>query len=299
MILVIGGTGRLGSLLSGRLAQQGHEVRVLSRGLAPKSPLDEMGERVQRVVADVRDPRSIEEHVQEAETAVLSMHGFAGRGRTSPRTVDQQGGRNVIDVAARSGTDVVMLSIAGASATHPLELARVKYGVEQDLRSSGCRWTVVRSDAFAQTWLDILEQTAATSHRPLVFGEGANPIGWVDVREVASLVENAVVDPGLRGRILEISGPEKLTLTQLANLLMEHHGWPGTPRRIPRVILHVMATLAGPLRPDLARQARASLAMDVLPPTDDSATRAEFPDLPALPVNQLLTTMPVDHPGDS
>jgi len=107
--------------------------------------------------------------------------------------------------------------------------------------------------------------------------------------EVAALVEHAVLEPSLRGRVLEISGPERLTLEQLATLLMEQHRWPGKPRRIPRSALRVMATLAAPVRPGLARQARASLAMDSLPPVDDHETRAAFPDLPAVPVSRLLT----------
>ncbi|MBA2773512.1 MAG: NmrA family NAD(P)-binding protein [Nocardioidaceae bacterium] len=210
-------------------------------------------------------------------------------GRISPRTVDGQGSLNVIAAAEQSATEVVMLSIAGASATSPLELARVKYGVEEHLRTSLCPWTVVRADAFAQTWFNVLEQTAVKSHRPMVFGDGNNLIGWVDVHEVAALVEHAVLEPSLRGRILEISGPEPLTLEQLATLLMEHHGWPGKPRRLPRSVLRVIATMAAPVRPDIARQARASLAMDVLAQVDDHETRAAFPDLPAVPVSWLLT----------
>lgn len=286
MILIVGGTGRLGSLIANRLAAQGQHVSVVSRGLVP--PAVPLHERVKRIVGDVRDPLRMHELVPGAEVVVLAMHGFAGPGGVSPRTVDQQGGRNVIAAAERADADVVLLSIAGASATSPLELARVKYSLEEHLRTSPCRWTVVRSDAFAQTWFDVLEQTAGKSCRPMVFGAGNNPIGWVDVHEVAALVEHAVLEPSLRGRVLEISGPERLTLEQLATVLMEQHGWPGKPRRIPRSALHVMATLAARVRPDLARKARASLAMDILPQVDDHETRAAFPDLPAVPVSRLL-----------
>lgn len=287
MILIVGGTGRLGSLVANRLAAQGRQVRVLSRGLVP--PVVPLHERVERVLGDVRDPTRMQELVAGAEVLVLAMHGFVGPGGVSPRTVDQQGSRYVIAAAEQADADVVMVSIAGASATSPLELARVKYGVEEHLGTSRCRWTVVRSDAFAQTWFEVLERTAAKSHRPVVFGDANNPIGWVDVHEVAALVEHSVLEPSLRGRTLEISGPERLTLEQLATLVMEQHGWPGEPRRIPRLALRVIATLATPVRADLARRARASLAMDVLPPVDDHETRAAFPDLQAVPVSRLLT----------
>jgi len=287
MILIVGGTGRLGSLVANRLAAQGRHVCVLSRGLVP--PAVPLHERVERALGDVRDPTRMQELLPGAEVVVLAMHGFAGPGGVSPRTVDEQGSRNVIAAAEQADADVVLLSIAGASAISPLELARVKYGVEEHLGTSRCRWTVVRSDAFAQTWFEVLEKTAGKSRRPIVFGDGNNPIGWVDVHEVAALVEHAVLEPSLRGRTLEISGPERLTLEQLATLVMEQHGWSGKPRRIPRSALRVLATLAAPVRPDLARRALASLAMDVLPPVDDHETRAAFADLPGVPVSWLLT----------
>lgn len=286
MILVVGGTGRLGSLVANRLAARGRPVRVLSRGLVP--PVVPLHEDVERVVGDVRDPARMQELMAGAEVVVLAMHGFIGPGGVSPRTVDGHGSRHVIAAAEQADTDVVMLSIAGASATHPMQLARVKYGVEEHLRRSRCRWTVVRADAFAQTWFEVLEQTAARSHRPLVFGDGSNPIGWVDVGEVAALVEHAVLEPSLRGTTWEISGPERLTLEELAMLVMERHGWPGRPRHLPRAALRAMATLTAAIRPDLARQARASLAMDVLAPVDDHLTREAFPDIPAVPVSRLL-----------
>ncbi len=286
MILVVGGTGRLGSLVANRLSAQGREVCVLSRGLTP--PVVPLDERVERVLGDVRDPNRMQELVAGAEVVVLAMQGFVGAGRVSPRSVDGQGSRNVISAAEQASADVVLVSLAVASATSPMELARVKYAVEEHLRASRCPWTVVRSDVFAQTWIDILEQTAAKSHRPLVFGDADNPFGWIDVHEVAALVEHAVLEPSLRGRVLEISGPEKLTLEQLATLVMEQHGWPGRPRRIPRAALRLMGTLAMPIRSGFARQARASLAMDVLPPVDDHETRAAFPDIAALPASRLL-----------
>lgn len=148
MILIVGGTGRLGSVVANRLCAQGRDVGVVSRGLVP--PAVPLHERVKQIVGDVRDPLRMQELVPGAEMVVLAMQGFAGPGGVSPRTEDQQGSLNVIAAAERSAADVVLLSIAGASATSPLELARVKYGVEEHLRTSRCRWTVVRPDAFAK-----------------------------------------------------------------------------------------------------------------------------------------------------
>jgi uncharacterized protein YbjT (DUF2867 family) len=146
----------------------------------------------------------------------------------------------------------------------------------------------VRAEAFAQTWIGLLEETSGRSHRPLVFGDGANPIAWVDVDDVAALVERAVLDDSLRGRVLEIAGPERLSLGDLARAVMARHGWPGAPRRVPRAALRLMAQTAGRANPALGRKVRASLAMDRMPTVDCSALRSEFPDLPSTPVSSVV-----------
>jgi len=69
---------------------------------------------VERVLGDVRDPIRMLELVAGAEVVVLAMQGFAGPGGVSPRTVDQEGSRNVIAAAEQADADVVLLSIARA-----------------------------------------------------------------------------------------------------------------------------------------------------------------------------------------
>ena len=55
----------------------------------------------------------------------------------------------------------------------------------------------------------------------------------------------------------------------------------GTVRHIPRAALHLIAATAATLKPALARQARAALAMDTHDLTfDPTPTRRAFPDLP-------------------
>ena len=55
----------------------------------------------------------------------------------------------------------------------------------------------------------------------------------------------------------------------------------GTVRHIPRAALHLMAMTAATLKPALARQARAALAMDTIDMSfDPAATRNALPSLP-------------------
>lgn len=290
MILVAGGTGRLGSLVANRLVEDGHPVRALSRGLAPQPGILAPG--VERVHGDVRDPASLREAMADVDAVVSCVQGFVGPGGVSPETVDKEGNQNLVDAAKKAGADVVMVSVAGASRDHPMELMRAKHAAEEYLRRSGLPWTIVRAEAYAETWAAIMAETSGSSGRPLVFGRADNPIAWVSVQDVATLVVRAVEDQHLRGRTLEICGPEPWTLMQLAQACMDRQGRSGHPRRVPRPVLHLMANTVGRLKPEVARQARAALAMDGVPLADDSATRDLLPELPGRPVSEVVAELP-------
>jgi uncharacterized protein YbjT (DUF2867 family) len=279
MIVVAGGTGTLGTRLVPALAEAGHAVRVLTRDPARGAHLAVPG--VQVVRGDVRDPASVAAALDGADTVISAVHGFAGPGRVSPATVDRAGNAHLIAAAARAGAAFVLVSVVGSAPRHPIGLFRAKHAAEETLRASGLPWTIVRATAFMETWATIMSRTLQTSGTILVFGRGDNPINFVSATDVAALTERAVTDPGLRGHALELGGPANLTFSQVAAILQEATGRPGTVRHIPRPALQTMAWLAKAIRPALARQARAALAMDTLDMTFDPApTRQAFPDLP-------------------
>jgi NADH dehydrogenase len=239
MILVAGGTGRLGSLVVERLEAEGARVRALSH-------------------ARDGDLRQItNEDLDGVSVVVSAVTGFPTQ---PPADVDRDGNVALINAAEQAGADVVLVSVLGASADSPMELFRMKHAAEAHLRRSRCLWTIVRPDAFEETWVEILEQTAGRRHRPLVFGRGDNPFAWVSVRAVAAEVARAATDPSMRGHTLDVRGPQRRTLDQLAVRVMEAHGWEGDPRHIPRAILHLMSLAPG----KQGRLAHASLAMDIV-----------------------------------
>ena len=113
-----------------------------------------------------------------------------------------------------------------------------------------------------------------------MFGRGDNPVNFVSTTDVAALLDLAATGRRLRGRVLELGGAN-LTFNQVAAILPETTGRRGAVRHIPRAALHTMAIATARLKPALARQARAALAMDTTDMAFDPApTRRAFPDLP-------------------
>ena len=197
MILIAGGTGRLGTALTPMLRAHDQTVRVLTRDPTRARHLAGTAEIV---VGDVRDRSSLD-HAFEGVTSVVSaVHGFAGPGRVTPASVDQDGNANLVDAARDAGADVVLMSVVGASPDSPMELFRAKFQAEAHLRSSGVNWTIVRATAFIELWADLLG-------KGIVFGRGDNPINFVAVDDVAAAVASAVGDTTLRSTVLEIGGP--------------------------------------------------------------------------------------------
>ena len=287
MILLAGGTGRLGTVLAARLTGHGLAVRVLTRDPARAGHLTALG--VQVATGDVRDRASLAPAVEGAGVIVSAVHGFTGPGGVSPATVDYQGNANLIDAARATGAELVLMSVAGAAADSPMELFRMKHAAEEHLQASGVRWTIVRATAFFELWIHVLSQTAAHSGRPLVFGRGDNPINFVSVTDVAALAEHAVTDPATRGRILQIGGPENLTFNQLAAAIQAAAGRTSAPRHVPPLVLRLMARTAGRLKPELGRQARAALLMDRIRLDHDAgAARQAYPDIPLTPLGMCL-----------
>jgi NADH dehydrogenase len=271
MILVAGGTGRLGTLVVTQLAQRGTRVRVLTRDPARAAHLRPAGAQVAR--GDVRDQSGIERAMGGVTTVVSAVHGFAGPGRVTPDSVDRGGNAHLVAAAAAARADMVLVSVTGAAADSPLELFRAKYAAEQNLRTSAVAWTIVRASAFAELWAEIMT-------RPVVFGRGNNPVNFVSVSDVAAAVVRAVADTELRGQVIEVAGPDNLTFNELAALLQELRGQHGPIRHIPRWLLHAMAPAS--------RQARAAIAMDT---TDMAAGPSPAPRRNQPPATDIRTAL--------
>jgi NADH dehydrogenase len=247
MIAIAGGTGRLGSILARRLVARGLDVRVITRAPARADHLRDLP--VDIVTADVRDSDGIRAALEGASVVLSAIHGFAGPGRVSPESVDRDGNANLINAAGDLAVDVVLMSVVGASPQHPMDLFRAKHAAEQHLIASATRWTIVRATAFLELWDEIMS-------KPIVFGRGENPINFVSVQDVATTVERAILEPRLRGQIIEIGGPQNLTFNQLAALQQRARGKTEKVRHIPRALLRASAPFS--------RQARAALVMDTI-----------------------------------
>lgn len=292
-VLVAGGTGTLGRQVVARLAARGLRVRVLTRDPARARPLE--GAAVEVAMGDVRDPEAVGRAMTGAGTVVSAVHGFAGPGAAGPEAVDWRGNLNLFRAAAAAGVGhVVLLSAQGASPDHPIGLFRVKHRAEEALRASGLAWTVVRATAFMETWAMLVGEPLLRTGKTTIFGRGRNPLNFVSAHDVAGFVELAVTDPALRGRTLEVGGPENLTFRDVVATFQREAGVRGEVRHVPLPVMRIASVLMRPLSPALARQIQAGVVMDTFDMSFDGAERARR--FPSIPLTTLAEVVRRDHP---
>jgi uncharacterized protein YbjT (DUF2867 family) len=271
VILLAGGTGTLGTQLVRRLVARGAHVRVLSRNAA-KQPASG---QVEVVEGDVRDPRSLEPAVAGVATVVSAIHGFLDK--EGPRAIDRDGNMNLIAAAQAAGAEqFVLVSIAGASADSPMELFRMKYAAEQELKGSGLSWTIVRPTAYMETWLGLIAAPLVRTGKTRIFGRGRNPINFVSAHDVTGLIETAMTDPTRRGAAIDIGGPEDLSFVDLVRVVEKATGKKGATSHVPLPMMRAMAVLMKPVNPALARQIQGGVVMDTTDLTFANVKRHSF-----------------------
>jgi uncharacterized protein YbjT (DUF2867 family) len=150
-------------------------------------------------------------------------------------------------------------------------------------------FTGTRGATFIETWCEVLGRPLLEQGKTMVFGRAANPINWVSAWDVARFADLAAADPALRGRVIEVGGPENLTMTEFVRVFQRETGTNGQVRRIPRPLLRLGSTMAKPINPAMARQIQAALIMDTRPQAfDASATRRHYPSIPATSVAAVV-----------
>jgi uncharacterized protein YbjT (DUF2867 family) len=261
MILLVGGSGRLGSIVAQRLLAQGKTVRVMTRTPSSLAYLQQQGAEV--VHGDLRDPVSLLRACQGVEQVVAAAHALVGKGDNNPQTVDDVGNRQLIDAAKATGVQHVMfVSVQGASPDSPLEFFRIKYRTEEYLRASSLHFTILRCSAFMDLWAQLIGQPILEQGRTTIFGRGNNPINFVAVEDVAQFVSIALDDPRARNQMIEVGGPANLSFNQMAATFEHASGHQAKKRHVPLPMMRIMSLLMQPVNPALSRQIRAGIYMD-------------------------------------
>jgi uncharacterized protein YbjT (DUF2867 family) len=200
-ILVIGGTGKVGSALVDELVRRDVEVRALSRSGGPHGRPG-----VEGVAADMSRP----------ETLAPAFVGVDRCYLLTPLARDEtELGFHAVEAARAAGVERIVFQSVTHADDHPTIPHFASKGKILDrIRDSGLPWAAVFPASFYQNDVAL---------RDLILGPGIypNPIGSgginrVDVRDVAAVAAAALLDPGYESRALPAVGPGSWTGDSIA-----------------------------------------------------------------------------------
>jgi uncharacterized protein YbjT (DUF2867 family) len=159
---------------------------------------------------------------QDPETLRVAFTGVDRVFLITPLAENQvEQARQMIDMAGQTGVrHIVRLSVAGAGAQPGTQLSRVHREVEAYLEASGIAYTHLRPTSFMQNFTAHAAATICDSNAIyLPFGHGR--VSFVDARDVAAVARVVLTEPGHENKIYEISGPEAITVNEVAHALTQ------------------------------------------------------------------------------
>jgi uncharacterized protein YbjT (DUF2867 family) len=255
----------------------GRPVRAMTRRRERAKALEARGAQV--VIADLRDRSSLAAACHGATHVITTANAFAGTGPESVDAVDELGNRNLINAARTArARQFVFTSALLPDAYRAIDFFAAKFHAEDYLRASGVPYTILRPTAFMETWAMIVGDPLVRTGVTRIFGTGRNPLNFVAVDDVAAVAVMTLDRRDALNAVVEIGGPENLTLLDVAAIFERVTGRTGRRRHIPVAALRVMATVMKPFKPVLARQVQAGALCDMVPQAfDPSALLMSYP----------------------
>jgi NAD(P)H dehydrogenase (quinone) len=208
-IAVTGATGGLGGRVARRLAARGLAQRLVVRDPARAPDLD--GAEV--VAGAYHDGEAMRRAFDGARTVFLVSAAEAAD------RLDQH--RTAVDAAVAAGVErVVYTSFVNAAADATFTLVRDHFHTEEHLRATGLGAVMLRDSIYT----DFLPRMAGGGEICGPAGDGRfAPVTRDDIADAATVV---LLDASHDGRILDLTGPDLVTMTEVAEILTDVTGTP-------------------------------------------------------------------------
>jgi uncharacterized protein YbjT (DUF2867 family) len=215
MILVVGATGVLGSMITRALLARGDDVRILVREGSNYAPLVAAG--ATPAVGDLKERASLDAACRDIDTIVTTATAIIRQPPDTLESVDDAGYRNLIEAAKRAGVQhFIYTSALGSSADSPVPLMRIKALNEQRLRESGMDYTVLMPNLYIEVWGAIVVAAPLAQGKPVTLvGEASRRHSMVSMRDAAAFAIAAIDNPAARNATIVIGGPRPVSWTDV------------------------------------------------------------------------------------
>jgi len=232
MIFITGATGSIGGNLVRILAEQGVKAKALVRKVEDGERFQDMGH--EPVVGDLAKSDTLVRGMTGCDTLFLLPPPFANQ-------IELEA--NALDAARKAGlTRVVKISAGDANVISPVPWAKAHALGELALHRSGLRWTVLRASAFFQNF-EKLDAPIRKGVLPISAGPGNS--AFIDAADVAEVAARVLVEDGHDYATYHLTGPQALTMKEIATALSLGRGKPVRYLDLPVPLYRAALRLAG------------------------------------------------------
>ncbi len=210
MILVTGASGLVGGEVVRQLSGQNVPVRALVRD---PSRAPDLASRpgVQVITGDLGRPETLGPALEDVGQVVLISSSDAGMAEVQ---------NSFIDTAAKAGVGhVIKLSGIVPGLDSPFRFARMHAEIEEHLAASGMTYTMLRAGEFMQAYFRQVRNITAL--RELRLPMAGQRIASIDIVDIAAVAVRVLTGTGHVNQTYPITGPQALTMAEVAAILSE------------------------------------------------------------------------------
>lgn len=253
MILIVGGTGLVGSRVTEILiAQQQHQLRVLARG---KSEWDESAlpkfrrAGVEVIVGDVNNPRNLERALDGCKAIINCSGVLRSSSPEEIHDVNVRGVQNLVKYGKERGVQrFIQLSCVGATEHATSQYFQSKWQAEDIVRKSSFYWTIFRTSLIfgpGSHLNRVLDYWIGRAPMVVVVGSGLNKLQPVAASDVAECITQSIYARDTVNQSYDLVGPESLDLKELLTMSARAAGKSTATIRIPSFLGIKLAGLFG------------------------------------------------------
>jgi uncharacterized protein YbjT (DUF2867 family) len=246
-VLVVGGTGALGSKVVTELLGRGKPVRALVRPASDATKLERSGVQIAR--GDMMDPESLVAAMDGVDAVITTAAGYTRHSKGDTAEIDTVGNRNLAEAASKTGIRrFVLTSILTCDQTPNVPHFWHKKLAEDRLEELAVPFVSLRPGAFLDM-VALMGGDPFAKGRLFWVGSATTPLTYVLMSDVARYLVDAVDAAGIDGERIDIGWDRPVTMQEIAQISGRLLGRKMRVRTVPMWLINTVGTVAGRFSP--------------------------------------------------
>ena len=247
-VAITGGTGFVGGHLAVDLAQQGHQVVVIARGIDQRPWATEVLSTggVRRVAAGLEDHDALRRAFDGCDAVAHCAGINRETGSQTYAAVHVHGTRNVVHTAEQAGVErLALLSFLRARPSCGSAYHETKWAAEEIVRASNLEWTVLKPGMIFGRGDHMLDHlTRALCTFPVFVSMGRRRVRPLAVGDVVKILRAALIEGQPALKTTPITGPTELNFDDVVRLVARVVGKRPILLPLPTALTYTLARAA-------------------------------------------------------